>query len=209
MSQTTESDNQFLGTFYGVGVGPGPRGLFPVSAVEALQTCDIIFCPKADFKDNSTARWCLRGIDIPEEKFREISFKMDTNRDVLRDHYGQLAQLIAQELTQGKNIGYLTLGDPLTYSTYGYTIAALLEILPDLSSRTFPGITSYAAIAASLNWPLAEGKERVLILPCPEDMTLLQNDIETHDVVILMKIGKRLPTRFFWHADNRLPAPPN
>ncbi len=192
MTQTTASENQQLGSFYGVGVGPGPAGLLPVSAVEALKICDIILCPRAESKDNSTARWCLRGIDIPEEKFHEISFKMDPNREVIRNHYGQLADLIAEKLKQGINVGYLTLGDTLTYSTYGYTIAALLDLLPNVTHRTFPGITSYAALASSCNWPLGEGKERVLILPCPDEIELLQKDIETHDVVVLMKIGKRL-----------------
>jgi precorrin-2/cobalt-factor-2 C20-methyltransferase len=44
-----------------------------------------------------------------------------------------------------------------------------------------------------MNWPIGEGKERVLILPCPDDAPSLRQDIESHDVVVLMKIGKRLP----------------
>ncbi|MBF0278311.1 MAG: precorrin-2 C(20)-methyltransferase [SAR324 cluster bacterium] len=187
-----ETKKQGTGTFYGVGVGPGPRGLFPVSAVEALLCCDIIFCPKADTKEYSFARQCLNGIDIPEEKFEEIPFHMDPNRDLLRGHYRQLADQIAEHLKQGKNVGCLTLGDSMTYSTYGYTIAALLEVLPQVEHHTFPGITSYAHLAATFNWPLGEGKERVLILPCPDEMENLRNDIDTHDVVVLMKIGKRL-----------------
>ena len=44
-----------------------------------------------------------------------------------------------------------------------------------------------------MSWPLGEGKERTLILPCPEDAASLRRDIETHDIIVLMKIGKRLP----------------
>jgi precorrin-2/cobalt-factor-2 C20-methyltransferase len=32
----------------------------------------------------------------------------------------------------------------------------------------------------------------MLILPCPDQPEALQQDIENHDVVVLMKIGKRL-----------------
>lgn len=192
MPQSSHPENR-LGTFYGVGVGPGPVGLIPVSALRALHDCEIIYCPIADSREDSKARWCLRGLDIPQEKFRNIPFKMDPNRNVLRNHYNQFSHRIARELIQGKNVGYLTLGDPLTYSTYGYTISALLEVLPEVPHHTFPGITSFAAIAAFLNWPLGEGKERLLILPCPDNMKNLQVDIESHDVVVLMKIGKRLP----------------
>jgi len=118
---------------------------------------------------------------------------MDTDRSVLSEHYAQLAETIAVELHTGLNVAYLTIGDTLTYSTYSYILAALQELLPALPQRTFPGITSYAAAAAAMSWPLGEVKERTLILPCPEDAVSLRRDIETHDIIILMKIGKRLP----------------
>ncbi|WP_217995193.1 SAM-dependent methyltransferase [Methylogaea oryzae] len=66
-------------------------------------------------------------------------------------------------------------------------------MLPGLEYRTYPGITSYAAAAAALDWPLGEGRERVLILPCPDDMDALRRDIDSHDIVVLMKVAQRLP----------------
>jgi precorrin-2/cobalt-factor-2 C20-methyltransferase len=179
--------------FYGIGVGPGEPGLLPLAAWRALKTCDIIFAPRATSADVSAARQCLRGLEIEEEKCREIPFLMTSNRDVLKAHYRELAETISAELQAGKTVAYLTLGDPLTYSTYGYTLAALQDALPTLNHRTFPGVTSYAAVAAAMNWPLGEGRERVLILPCPDDMKNLRRDIETHDIVVLMKISERLP----------------
>ena len=111
----------------------------------------------------------------------------------MAEHYAQLADGITHELRAGRNVAYLTIGDTLTYSTYGYVLAALQARVPGLRQRTFPGITSYAAAAAALGWPLGEGKERVLILPCPDDAAALRSDIETHDIVVLMKVGARLP----------------
>jgi precorrin-2/cobalt-factor-2 C20-methyltransferase len=61
---------------------------------------------------------------------------------------------------------YLTIGDALTYSTYGYVLAAVRDLYPECDCVTLPGITSYAAAAAALEWPLGVGK-RTLILPCP------------------------------------------
>jgi precorrin-2/cobalt-factor-2 C20-methyltransferase len=132
-------------------------------------------------------------LSIAESRLREIEFTMDPDRDVLREHYGALAGSIASELISGRDVAYLTLGDPMTYSTYGYTLAALRDLLPSVQVKTLPGITSFSAAAAALGWPIGEGKERVLILPCPDEAQSLRQDIETHDVVILMKIGKRLP----------------
>src|SRR5262249_53416485 len=95
-------------------------------------------------------------------------------------------------LKTGKTVAYLTIGDSLTYSTYGYVIRALLKHLPELEHETFPGITSYCALAAAFDWPFDQGKETTLILPCPDDMETLRAHIYAHDVVVLMKIGNRL-----------------
>jgi len=182
-----------LGTFWGIGVGPGPAGYIPLAALEALQQADLVFAPRARSAETSVALQCLEGIEIAPQRLREIEFNMDPDRSVLREHYAELAATIAVELRAGRNVAYLTIGDTLTYSTYGYILAALQDILPGLPQRTFPGITSYAAAAAAMGWPLGEGKERTLILPCPEDADALRRDIETHDIVVLMKIGPRLP----------------
>jgi len=161
--------------------------------LEALSQAAVLYLPRARSADSSIARQCLDGLDIPDSRLREIEFTMDPDREVLREHYTALAAEIAMELEAGRDVAYLTLGDPMTYSTYGYTLAALADRLPAATKETFPGITSFATAAAALNWPLGEGKERVLILPCPDEGAALRQDIETHDVVVLMKIGKRLP----------------
>ncbi len=181
-----------VGTFIGVGVGPGPTGFVPVAALEALRRAAAIYVPRARSSASSVARQCLAGLDIPAAKLREIEFEMDRDRTVLRAHYAALARDIAADLRAGGDVAYLTIGDPMTFSTYGYTLAALRECLPAVEIRTFPGITSFAAAAAALGWPLGEGKERILVLPCPDDADSLRRDIESHDVVVLMKIGARL-----------------
>ena len=181
-----------LGTFWGIGVGPGPAGYLPLAALEALQQADLVFAPRARSAETSVALQCLAGIEIAPERLREIEFNMDPDRTVLREHYAQLADTIGVELCAGRNVAYLTIGDTLTYSTYGYVLAALREKLPGLPHRTFPGITSYAAAASALGWPLGEGKERTLILPCPDDAAALRRDIASHDIVVLMKVGARL-----------------
>lgn len=181
-----------MGRFWGIGVGPGPAGYLPLAALEALQSADLVFTPRARGAEMSVALQCLAGITLQPERLREIEFNMDPDRNVLRGHYGTLADEIAAELRDGKDVAYLTIGDTLTYSTYGYVLAALNERLPGFEHRTFPGITSYAAAAAAMDWPLGEGKQRMLILPCPEDAAALRADIESHDIVVLMKIGARL-----------------
>ena len=118
---------------------------------------------------------------------------MTQNREEAQIAWERNAGIIIEALEQGKNAAFITLGDSMTYSTYGYILAALRDYLPEFPHRTFPGITSYAAAASAMGWPLGVGKERTLILPCPEEAAALRLDIESHDIVVLMKIGTRLP----------------
>lgn len=181
------------GKFFGIGIGPGEPGLMPVIAWEFLKRCDAIFVPRARTMEHSVARQCLPANEIPDERFREVEFTMDSDRNRLREHYASVAETIAAELRTGKDAAWLTIGDPMTYSTYIYTLAALKDRMSELRHRTFPGITSYCALAAAAEFPLGESKERVLILPCPDEMPELRTAIEAHDIVVLMKIGERLP----------------
>jgi precorrin-2/cobalt-factor-2 C20-methyltransferase len=182
------------GKFFGIGVGPGSAGMISFAAVQALQEVDAIFVPKARHVQESVARQCLNGVDLADDRFIEVVYNMDSDRAVTGQHYKQLAQQIVTELDAGKSVAYLTIGDSLTYSTYNYLLSALLEIVPDLDHKTFAGITSYCALASRFDWPLGHGKERMLVLPCPDEMTDLKRDIEHHDVIALIKIGRRLPS---------------
>jgi precorrin-2/cobalt-factor-2 C20-methyltransferase len=182
------------GMFFGIGVGPGERGLIPLVAWQALEKCHVIFAPRAGNKEHSIARACLPANEIPEERFREIEFAMDSDRAGFAKRYAEVAETIALELEAGRDVAYLTLGDPFTFSTYIYALAALKARLPNLRHRTFPGVTSYSAVAAVAGFALGMGKESVLILPCPDVADDLRSMILKHDVVILLKIGHRLPT---------------
>ncbi len=179
------------GYFYGVGVGPGEVGLLPVVAFRALQSCQKIYAPKAKNAGESLARRCIEGLGLDASVFVEFEFDMDPGHDALVARYDELAVRLAEEVNAGYDTSFLTIGDPMTFSTYLYTLRALLARVPGLRHRTFPGVTSYCAAAAALGWPLGERKEQLLVLPCPETPEALRAAIEKHDLVALMKIGKR------------------
>jgi precorrin-2/cobalt-factor-2 C20-methyltransferase len=181
------------GMFFGIGVGPGEPGLIPVVAWNTLKKCQVIFVPRAKTMNHSVALRCLPTDEIPQDRFREIEFAMEPDRSLLSAHYTELAEIIATELSGARDVAYLTLGDPSTYSTYNYTLAALLERIPNLRYRTFPGVPSFCAVAAATGFALGKGRQRILIMPCPAQMSELRSMIETHDIVVLMKIGDRLP----------------
>jgi precorrin-2/cobalt-factor-2 C20-methyltransferase len=173
-----------------VGVTPGSLS---VAAWRTLQSADVIYAPRSNVSGASVALAMLDGLELDMNTVREVEFHMDGDGPRLRIFYLHLAQEIAAELEAGKRVAYLTIGDSMTYSTYGYLLDLLREVAPDSARTTFPGITSYATAASLTEFSLGEEKERTLILPCPDDMEALRRDVTSHDVVALMKIAHRFP----------------
>lgn len=182
------------GEFFGIGVGVTP-GSLSVAAWKALQSADLIYAPRSRVSGASVALAMLDGLDLDlgPERVREVLFTMDGDGPRLKTFYRDLAREIAGELAAGHRVAYLTIGDSMTYSTYGYLLDLLREVAPGSARTTFPGVTSYATAASLLEFSLGEEKERTLVLPCPDDMEALRHEIETHEVVALMKIGHRFP----------------
>jgi precorrin-2/cobalt-factor-2 C20-methyltransferase len=191
-----------MSKFYGVGVGPGDPELITLKALNVLKKADIIFAPKAKMKGDSLAReivekalneklvpgWCNQEKDI-----MEIEFPMTKDVEELKKRYLNSAGIILEKIKEGKDAAYLTIGDPLLYSTYIYLVSALKELSPDLKIETIPGIPAYSAVAARLDYSLAEKDERICISPVPEDMEDLREIITKNDTTVIMKVAKRLP----------------
>jgi precorrin-2/cobalt-factor-2 C20-methyltransferase len=152
------------GTLFGIGVGPGDPELIPLKAVRLLQQVDRVFTAASTKNDYSLAVEIARP-HIPQATAIEtLEFPMRKDRTVMERAWRQNAQRLAKALESGHSAAFLTLGDPLTYSTYGYILRHLQAQWPHLDVITVPGITSYQAAAAAVNRPLVEGEESLLIM---------------------------------------------
>jgi len=181
-----------LGTFYGIGVGPGDPELVTVKAAAILGCCPHVFVPKARMEGDSVAleiagRYVHAGACI-----HELVFPMTMDKEELARSWNASAGTIAEVLESGVDACFLTLGDSLLYSTYIYLLRGLKVRFPFVNVVTVPGITSYSAIAALTDFPLGEGKEPVTIVPTADDLTAVRRALETGGTIVLMKIGKRL-----------------
>lgn len=152
------------GTLYGIGVGPGDPELVPLKAVRILGEVDLVFTAASTKNDYSLAEDIVRA-HIPAGTVTEkLEFPMSKDKTVMESAWRQNAGHIAQRLSDGKSAAFLTLGDPLTYSTYGYILRYLKAEWPQVRVVTVPGITSYQAAAAAVNEPLVEGEESLVIM---------------------------------------------
>jgi precorrin-2/cobalt-factor-2 C20-methyltransferase len=152
------------GTLFGIGVGPGDPELIPIKAVRILAKVDMVFTA-ASTKNNYSLAIQIAGVHIPKNtSIEKLAFPMSKDKLLMEEAWRRNASRIAEVLETGQSVAFLTLGDPLTYSTYGYIVRHLRAGWPHLAINTIPGITSYQAAAAAVNRPLVEGEESLLIM---------------------------------------------
>ncbi len=152
------------GTLYGIGVGPGDPDHMTLKAVKVLSSVDVIFTASSTKNSHSLAVQ-IAAPHIPKKTpVQKIAFPMCKDMAVLEAAWEKNAQIVAQTLAQGKNAAFLTLGDCLTYSTYGYLARHIRRLVPEIMLVAVPGITSYQAAAARTNRQLVEGEESLVIM---------------------------------------------
>ncbi|MFB5624402.1 MAG: precorrin-2 C(20)-methyltransferase, partial [Nitrosopumilus sp.] len=157
----------------GIGVGPGDVDLLTVKAVKAIQNADIIMCP-ASKEDRPSIALAVVSPIIDKSKNQEIVkliFPMTKDKDVLEDTWKKNAKIMAETVLTGKNVVYLTVGDPFLYSTWIYMHKDLKENYPDMDISVIPGIVSMFTFASKVGVSIAEGAEKVAIIPSCYDLS--------------------------------------
>ena len=86
----------------------------------------------------------------------------------------------------------VTLGDPMTYSTYTYLASALRALEPQTPCEVVPGITSFAAAAAAAREPLAEGDESFAVISAAKNTDKLAALLPQIDNVVVMKAYRNI-----------------
>ena len=179
------------GNFYGIGLGPGDPELLTLKALHTIQKADCIFVPKSDSKEDSLALEIVKDY-VKGKRVIEQVYPMTKDKETLNTAWLKAAEEIHTEVKNGYNVVYLTLGDPMTFSTYIYLLRHLNTMLPEKAIHTIPGITSYNAAACAANYPLLTGDEKLAVIPIPKDIAELRSILESFDTVVMMKVAKKL-----------------
>lgn len=176
------------GTLYGVGVGPGDPKLMTCLAVETIERCPVIAVP-AEGREHAVSYRIAEGIvkGLGEKECLNLSTPMTKDRRVLEQNYERAAGLIAEQLEAGRDVAYLTLGDPTIYSTYIYIHRLVKKRGYD--TKIINGITSFCAAAARLGDSLADRSEQLHIIPSTYD---IEEALTYRGNKILMKAGSKL-----------------
>lgn len=181
------------GKFYGIGVGPGDPELITLKAHRILSAVDVLCVPKSKIEKDSLALSVVQGAIPKEYKLLELQFPMSRDQALLEQSWRQAGGQVAQELITGRDVAFITIGDPTLYSTYGYLLRYLRANHPDVVTETVPGVSSITACPAYIQEPLVEGEEKLAVIPAAYNLEDLRHILEIFDTVVLMKVNRRLP----------------
>lgn len=176
----------------GIGVGPGDPDLLTVKAVKAIQNADVIMCP-ASKEDRPSIALSIVSPLIDKSKNQEIIrliFPMTKDKDILEKTWKKNAQIMAQKVLSGKNVVYLTVGDPYLYSTWMYMHKDIQQNHPEIKISAIPGIVSIFTFASKVGVSIAEGADKVSIIPSCYDLTAVKEIAKNSETMVFLKDGR-------------------
>ena len=185
----SEPARLIYGKLFGIGVGPGDPGLLTLRAVEVLKQVDVVCVPRSRAKNESIAMKAAGAYIAETAEIMEVSTPMVRDAAALEAEWQTGAEQIAERLKAGKNVAFITIGDTMLFSTYTYILKKVQEIIPSLVVKSVPGITSFSAAAAYLNSALAEGSEKLAIIPAIDNPENLREIFSQFSNAVLMKVA--------------------
>ena len=173
------------GKLFGLGVGPGDAELLTLKALRLIKESEVIAVPGND-TENSVAYQIAKSVygGLDEKILLPVAMPMTKDAAV------QAADDVEVHLKQGRQVAFLTLGDPTVYSTYLYVHQRILE--RGYEVEIVSGITSFCAVAARLNMGLVERAEPLHVIPATYKAEELEGILKLPGTKVLMKTGKKM-----------------
>lgn len=194
------------GKLYGVGIGPGDPELLTLKAVRIIRKSQVIAVP-GKVPSETIAYQILKKaeiINLEEKEVIGIYMPMTKDEKKLSDTHKQGICDLKKHLDDGKEIAFLTLGDPVIYSTYMYLHCEIEKL--GYRTEIINGIPSFCAAAARVGVTLGEKAEQIHVIPASYQ---IEEALELNGTKILMKSGREYPKvkeilkKYLDHADRK------
>lgn len=180
-----------VGVLYGLGVGPGDPELITVKAFRMIQECPVVAYPKKLKGSKSYAHRIVEVYINPAEKeMLGLVFPMTKDKAILEREWSNTVEQVWQKLQEGKDVAFVTEGDPMLFSTFIHLMKLMQERHPEVTIKTVPGISSFNGSASRLGIPLADGDDKVAMIPATSSYDEMRKAIEDHDAVVFIKVAK-------------------
>ena len=186
--------NPKYGKLYGLGVGTGDPELMTVKAIKTLNSVDVIVIPQSSPHVDSVAwRIAKSHVQNKETMLLKLHFPMTKEVAVIREAWSIALQKIGEQLILGKSVAFITEGDPLFYSTYIYLHKNAPVLWEGIEIEIVPAVCSMTAVCAVSQIPIADGKEKVAIVPASYGLDSLAQIFKLFDTILLMKVSSVMP----------------
>ena len=179
------------GILYGIGVGPGDPELLTIKGLRIIRESDVVAIPGTDIKQ-SVAYKIVKGVypQLDEKNLLAVPMPMTKDPQILQESHDKGADMVENCLKDGKQVAFLTLGDPTVYSTYLYIHKRILN--RGYKAQIVSGVPSFCAVAARLNIGLVEKAEPLHVIPATYDAERLDSVLALGGTKVLMKTGKKM-----------------
>jgi precorrin-2/cobalt-factor-2 C20-methyltransferase len=175
---------------YGVGVGPGASDLLTLRAARTIRAVPVVCAPRRTASAESYALAVVRDLlDPTRQELVELAFPMARDPDLVRRVRDEAAARVGAILSAGRDVAFITAGDPLLYSTFIHLYRRLRVASPPVRVEIVPGVTSITAAAAVAGLPLADGTERLAVIPATCSREELRTALRDFDTVALLKVS--------------------
>lgn len=174
------------GKLYGVGIGPGDPRYLTLRAADVLRSADVIFTVISRNASSSVSRSVVESLR-PRGEIRLQMFSMSRDRATREAQVQANADAIIDELRAGRDCAFATLGDAMTYSTFGYVLDRIRKAIPDVEVEIVPGVTSFATLAAKAETVLVENGEQLRVIPSFRSDMAESLDFPKGSTTILLK----------------------
>jgi precorrin-2/cobalt-factor-2 C20-methyltransferase len=186
------ADPPVPGRLVGVGVGPGEADLLTVRAVTALRRADRVLAPTTAIDAVGRAEAIVRQA-VPEVAIERVAFSMVPARSSRNRSIDRAAGAVAHHLAAGEEVAWITLGDPLTYSTFSAVAEQVRRRRPATQVMQVPGIMAFQALAARTGTVIAGERTRITIRTALDGEDIGADLQDPTATVVLYKGGRRLP----------------
>ena len=175
--------------FYGIGTGPGDSSLVTVKAVNTLKNIDILYTPEAKQGGDSLALSIVKEYIPSNVEIKSRYFPMSNHGTDKIEAWESISKEIINDVKSGKDVGFITLGDPMIYSTYVYLMERIMD---EVEVETIPGISSFSNIASNQNFPLVMDTDPLIVIPCTMEEEKIDELLKKYDCIVLMKVYKKI-----------------
>lgn len=176
------------GKLYALSTGPGAADLITVRAARILAQLDVLYAPAGRKGGDSLALSIVREYLGARTEVRCCHFPMRADSAEKEAVWDEVSAGLIREVQAGKQVGFITLGDAMLFSTW---VFLLQRIGPQPWLEIVPGVTSFAAIAARAQVPLAMEQQSLAVVSCTADESEIRQALAQHDSLVLMKVYGR------------------